>query len=699
MLAAVLALSIATGPVVSASIGASMPAPLVAIPDEPGAEMITQTTLVQAVAADLDSDGSREIVMLAGEDDGGLTAEAWRDGAEGWQRLGDPMQVVPPGDDGLASWEGTPARLIVRRAAGTDHVTLVRQPSVRDPYGVHPCCLLLDDLVLGPDGLQLVEVAARADAVDAVRVLDLDGDGTDELVASRSLLPLGDISYPTDMYVHRWTADRFAVTVQQLTIGSGDTPFLLGDTDGRPGDELGIAATAGRAALYRISLADDGTLAVDDAGTAARAAIAVPLGDDRGVAVLHTTGILAVHAWPAGEALGPPIGSVAMENGTLLGVVADEGTPSVVVDRTVVGERLHIRGLPDLAAQPSSSLPPSAAASAVAIGAVQPYSGPIPGGDADGEPILVAAGWLLGAGPEPTPFGPLAGAQPIGLVGAGGDQLALLHGSAMASGLDPAGGRMDAVAPMPGAAISVVPFALARALGPGIDDGRFDPPLTGTVEGGRPSEILVGRAGFAARIVAPVGSRMYLDGIGSSTPSILSIPASGHALVSIAAPEAADAGEATRVTLTVTTPAGQSYLARWHVRLADGPPPLAAAAHTRLGAGDVDVSGEAPVHASVTVDGAPVAVDADGHFVAHVALPPWPTDVVVTATDPLGNSATRTVSGVGWLDYRLLPWVAIAALALAAAAVALFLRVPRPEPAETPRAGDDDAALEELEAD
>lgn len=695
MLAAVLALVLTGGSVAAASIGASTPAPLVSIPDEPGAVMITEGTLVQAVAADLDGNGFREIVVLAGSDDGGLAAEAWQDGPEGWHRYGDPVEVVPPGDDGLASWEGTPARLVVRRAGDTDHVTLVRQPSVRDPYGVHPCCLLLDDLALGPDGLQLVEVAAPADAVDAVRVLDLDGDGTDELVASRSVLPLGDISYPTDVSVHRWIADRFAVTEQQLPIGSGDTPFLLGDTDGRPGDELGIIATAGRPELHRISLADDGTLAVDDAGTVARAAIAVPLRDGRGVAVLHATGILAVHAWPAGDALSAPIGSVAMENGALLGVVVDDGTPSVVVDRTVVGERLHIRGLPDLAARPSSSLPPSAAASAVAIGRVQPYSGPIPGGSADGEPILVAAGWLLGAGPGPTPFGPLAGAQPIGLVGAGDDQLALVHGSAMA---DPAGGRMVAVAPVPGSAISVVPFALARALGPGIDDGRFDPPLTGTVDGGRPSEILVGRAGFSARIVAPAGSRIYLDGIASSTPSLVSMPASGRAVVPIAAPEASDSGAATRVTLTVTTPAGQSYLARWHVRLADGPPPLAAAAHTRLGAGEVDVSGEVPAHASVTVDGARVAVDAEGHFVAHVTLPPWPTDVVVTVTDPLGNSATSTLSGIGWLDYRLLPWVAIAALGLAAAAVALFLRVPRPEPAEAPRA-DDDAALEELEAD
>jgi len=52
---------------------------------------------------------------------------------------------------------------------------------------------------------------------------------------------------------------------------------------------------------------------------------------------------------------------------------------------------------------------------------------------------------------------------------------------------------------------------------------------------------------------------------------------------------------------------------------------------------------------------------------------------------------------VGLFDYRGLPWVPITATLVAVAGAILFLRVPRSRPAAQRQ--DDDAVLEEMEAD
>ena len=109
------------------------------------------------------------------------------------------------------------------------------------------------------------------------------------------------------------------------------------------------------------------------------------------------------------------------------------------------------------------------------------------------------------------------------------------------------------------------------------------------------------------------------------------------------------------------------------------------------------VQGQSAPFATVTVAGTPVAVDERGHFSASVALPPWPTDVEVVATDAVGNVATIAVSGVGLLDYRTLPWMAILVAAVTLVGVGLYLWVPRARP--EPRPAGDDAVLEEMDPD
>jgi hypothetical protein len=282
MLAAALALVITAGPA------------LVAIPDEPGAEVVAAGSLVQAVVADVDADGAREILALVAGDDGTIRLVGWRDGDGGWEPMGLPIAVAAPSNDPQVTWIGTPARLVVRRVADAERVTLVRQPEFLDGEAGERCCLLLHDIVVEAGRLRVAQAAPRVRAVDAVWTVDLDGDTVDELVATRSLLPVGGISYPTESLVYRWASDRLTLTESRLEIGSGDTPFLLGDSDGRPGEELGLIATQGRPALYRLSLGTGDGLVAEDAGTTADAAAAVTIAAGRGVALLAGGG-LAVH--------------------------------------------------------------------------------------------------------------------------------------------------------------------------------------------------------------------------------------------------------------------------------------------------------------------------------------------------------------------------------------------------------------------
>ena len=251
---------------------------LASIPAEPGAVALVEGAIIQAVAADLDGDGTREVLVLSGgHADGSAVLDAWtqrRDGS--WSRLPNGPTVVAPAAPATPAALDSPARLVVRRIEGAERVTLLRQAGAEVA-----CCLSVQDVIGTDAGLRLVPVAPLGASVGAAWVVDLDGDGTDEIAATRSRTPIGGISYRVDAYVHRWTGTSFEVTASQLPAGSGDTPFVLGDTDGLPGDELGIIATLGRPELHRVSLGDDDALVMEDAGLIATDATAVPI-DRRG---------------------------------------------------------------------------------------------------------------------------------------------------------------------------------------------------------------------------------------------------------------------------------------------------------------------------------------------------------------------------------------------------------------------------------
>lgn len=656
---------------------------------------------MQAVAADLDGDGAREVLVLSGGTaDGSATLDAWTQRRDGtWERLPNGLTVVAPAAPATPAALDSPVRLVVRRIEGADRVTLLRQAG-----GDASCCLIVQDVIGTDAGLRLRPVAEIGTSVDAAVVIDLDGDGTDEIVATRSLPPLGDVSYPLEAYLHRWADGAFVVTVTELRAGSGDVPFVLGDTDGRPGEELGLIATLGRPELHRISLGEDDTLVIEDAGLVAVDATAVPIDDGRGIAVLTRAGTLAIHPWPFGVALGEPVAQRLLDGGELVGVIEMDGTPRLVARQPGTADRLHVLGLPDLTPPLFGAVTRTAAAAAFLSGPVRPFVGPLPTGDAEGRPAIVYSGRLLSAlepleaiGPVPGhPMAALAGAQPVGLVGQDAASVALYHSADGPPLPDPSGGRLDPPVPQPGTAVSVAPATLLLELEG--DGGILDPATSGAVPLDDRRTIAVGSDGFTATIEAPTGSRVYVAGTDPSVATaVFAVPDRGSLIVPMPPPSVATPEPRYRATLAVTTPAGHSYLATWDVRVLTAPPPLEASVRTPLGSWAVEVSGSSMPHATVTVDGQAVAVAADGAFSTRVTAPPWPMEIEIGATDPLGNVRRVTLSGVGWLDYRQLPWIPMAAILLAVVAAVLYLRVPRTEPLR--RRADDDATLEELDPD
>ena len=147
--------------------------------------------------------------------------------------------------------------------------------------------------------------------------------------------------------------------------------------------------------------------------------------------------------------------------------------------------------------------------------------------------------------------------------------------------------------------------------------------------------------------------------------------------------------------MAVVTPGGRAYVTEWPLRILADTPELRVRTTTPIGSSAVTVAGTAAPGSVVAVAGREVDVLADGRFEAAVELPPWPTDIEVTATDPLGRDVAQTVVGVGWFDYRGLPWIAIIAVLVAIGGGLLAVRGARATPESAP--SDDVGTLEELD--
>ena len=262
--------------------------------------------------------------------------EAWVMAPNGWRLMTAPALAVP-GRAGQAeariTWAVRCACCCAVRTArsGSRSCASPHFAESDDPDDPEECCLLLDDLVLASNSIRLARVADPGPVADTVHAIDLDGDGTDR--AARHVVPLAP--------ERRQQPDRGAglplgrgslrcePTVTRLPVGSGSSPFVLGDSDGIPGDEAGLhqqlgarRACSGSASIPTTQLiTEDSGLIVDDA-------LAVPLsaasrGSPAGPEVRPRGPLVAAAAINRGV----PIAAQPMHRARLLGVVEIGGAP------------------------------------------------------------------------------------------------------------------------------------------------------------------------------------------------------------------------------------------------------------------------------------------------------------------------------------------------------------------------------------
>ena len=239
---------------------------------------------------------------------------------------------------------------------------------------------------------------------------------------------------------------------------------------------------------------------------------------------------------------------------------------------------------------------------------------------------------------------------------------------------------------------------MEQVLSPETGDGSFQPRLAGAVLDPTSSlgDLFTSGAGFRAEADVPPGSRLFVAPLGEGFPVAPTWEGradDGHAVLQVAVPAGRNSFN---MRGFVVTPAGHGYTVVWFVKVLSEPPPLQVEAEWAGLGFAVPLHGSTDPKATILVDGTAVAVAADGTFLAHVTAPPWPTRVVVEAVDLVGNRTSATLSVVGLLDYRQLPWVPIIVVLTVVAAAGLFLLAPRLKPPSvTPHP--DDGTLEDLD--
>jgi hypothetical protein len=159
-----------------------------------------------------------------------------------------------------------------------------------------------------------------------------------------------------------------------------------------------------------------------------------------------------------------------------------------------------------------------------------------------------------------------------------------------------------------------------------------------------------------------------------------------------------DENERMQATMITVSPTGIATATAWEVDVYRQPPEITVTTESGLFSLHSTVRGRATPGTSVTVDGRPVELDANGAFRVEVDAPIWPRDVVVAARDPLGNESAQSLEVIGFVDYRGLPWIPIVGTLTVGAGIVLFVRTPRLRP-EARLRPDGDGRLEEIDGD
>ncbi len=709
---------------------------LAAVPEEPGAMTLT-TPVYAALVADVNGDGIPDLVVVvpASGDPTRLAVRVWGANPDGtWYTSGEAL--LRRGADRAGQAAASPApgagatvplhpgdgvRLLAWHVGSRTRILAVTS-SATSVNGEAPCCLTIWEVSQAAmlDTPRLTELADTGRGAVAVVAADLDGDGVDELIVREP--PDSATTFQVPITVLHWTGGAFVAT---RTAVSADDPgavsmWILGDSDGRPGVEIGLEGNGSCFpwATWKLTrLAErDGSLhtdsmCLDHAGTALAVPNALGPGSP-GLLYGDTLTSVSTISWPAGSPAHIVSTSSFARRGRPVAVLGGSANPWVVLESSASGQPVIELDRPTLGLTSARGLAATAPASLFVDSPMAPYVGPWPA------PTPGAPGGFLFEGtlaepradgaPRTSPVAMLAGAAPIGIFGPGGVAMALLRfygpgGLVTDADTDPAGGTLGSGTPH---LVSLVP--LATVMTPEENRGILDPGPVDAVADPSASDahaFLAGSRTFRVSLSTPAGSLSAVAAGGGPRVELLGLPALDGRTAAADVPPfhvpisgPSGGGPRYQADLYVATPAGHGYRASFAVRVVSGAPSLAVGAGLFSLGFSARVSGSAVPASRVTVDGTEVPLAADGTFTASVPAGLIPRSVTVVAADPFGHLATATVSVLAPLDYRRLPWIPIIAALTVAAAAVLFLRGPRPaRPATT--GSEEDGVVEEMDLD
>ena len=668
---------------------------------------------ITAIVADVDGDGVRELVFLGPREDDPVHLAVTVFGQRPSGRVAslgsielarvasvtEQLSGLPRPDENnlLEARVDEPARLIAWHDRGREQVLAVAIGTLRN---ARACCLSIWLVERTRHGIGLRLLTDTMQSADDIRAADLDADGTDELVFTEP--PEDSRPGSIRIGVLQWTGEHFAHESGTVRAPLASPLLPLGNSDGRPGDELGLltgpnGTGADRTTrLNRISLDSRGTLRTEAAPLPFFAA-PVPfdgpeggrlaIGDPR-----HDTLLLR---WRTGRRL---VTTANFEPGGVpVGSLGDGAQASVVRMRDVRLLDLVGPGQDPIRARVEGT----AAEPRFRSAGIRTYFGPLPGGTTSGDSAFIFRGKLVTVDREVgevvvSDTGVMPNVVPIGLFGARSHLIALASGR-LSTDFDFDATREGGQLSQPAGALRSTRVVVAdanTALTPEADDGLIEPTFEGSIRIEQNDRQILAGGAFTVLVEGPPGTQVQVRVANVQTGD--TIGRTGSSLMLRVGTDGLEVGTPLRLTVLAVTPTGQGYGAAWSVTFQTGPPELRASTPFAPLSFDVGVSGSTAPDSTVTVDGVPVAVTAEGHFDHPVSAGLWPRDVEVQATDPVGNRTTTTVSVVALLDYRQLPWIPIVALLTILAGMVLYLRAPHARPA-TASASISDATLEDLD--